>query len=372
MVSDFESVDGLSSGPVRGRGANLNPGNRFEDIRLHVLGEHLDEIAIEHPDGVRVPTRVFRDSTKSLINHIDSPDLAMSWSINPYRGCEHGCIYCYARPGHEYLGMSCGVDFETKIFAKMDAPELLREEIGKRSWMGESIMISGVTDCYQPVEASLRLTRRVLETCVEFAQPVGLITKNALITRDLDLLSELNKHRAVHAAVSITTLDNRVAAKMEPRASAPRERLKAVRMLAEAGIPTTVMVAPIVPALTESEVPAILRAAREAGASSAGYVLLRLPYQIKALFLEWLAREFPDRAAHVEAAVRDTREGALYQSEWKVRHRGKGARAEQIGAMFKVFARREGLDGSRAGTSSAEFLRRKALRVSKGQMGLFS
>lgn len=366
-----EFADHLAQGPARGRAAGLNPGNRFEDVRLHVLGEHLDEIAIEHPAGVQVETRVFRDSSRSILNPIDSPDLGMKWSINPYRGCEHGCIYCYARPGHEYLGMSSGLDFETRILAKANAPELLRAELSKKSWEGESISISGVTDCYQPVEADLRITRRVLEVCAEFAQPVGVITKNRLVTRDLDVLVELHRCRAATAAVSITTLDNTLAARMEPRASSPRERLATIRALADAGIPVAVMVAPVIPALNESEIPAILEAARNAGATGAGFVLLRLPHQIKALFLDWLAREFPDRAPHVEAAIRDTRGGDLYQTQWGVRQKGTGARAEQIGRVFEVFARKLGLTARPSGRTRDEFLRRRDFRLSRGQLGLF-
>jgi len=369
-----EHPDALLTGRLRGRGAGLNPGNRFEDLRLHVLGEHLDEIAIEHPDGAKVPTRVYRDSTKTIINPVDSPDLAFSWSINPYRGCEHGCIYCYARPTHEYLGLSCGIDFETKVFAKTDAPALLRAELGKRSWQGEGIMISGVTDPYQPVEARLRITRAILETCRDFAQPVAMITKNKLITRDIDLLADLARFNAASAAVSITTLDNKLAAKMEPRASSPRERLDAIRKLSAAGIPTAVMVAPIVPALTESEIPAILAAAKDAGATSAGWVLLRLPHQIKALFLDWLRREVPDRAAHVEAAIRDTREGDLYQTQWRARQKGKGARAEQIGKIFEVFRRKVGLDGPRGPARdrpNEEFLRRRTAPLVRTEGSLF-
>ncbi|HMN40698.1 MAG TPA: PA0069 family radical SAM protein [Phycisphaerales bacterium] len=366
-----EFADHLTQGPARGRGAGLNPGNRFEDVRLHVLGEHLDEIAIEHPAGVQVKTRVFRDSSRSILNPIDSPDLGMKWSINPYRGCEHGCIYCYARPGHEYLGMSSGLDFETRILAKANAPELLRAELSKKSWEGESISISGVTDCYQPVEADLRITRRVLEVCAEFAQPVGVITKNRLVTRDLDVLVELHRCRAATAAVSITTLDNTLAARMEPRASSPRERLATIRALADAGIPVAVMVAPVIPALNESEIPAILEAARNAGATGAGFVLLRLPHQIKALFLDWLAREFPDRAPHGEAAIRDTRGGDLYQTQWGVRQKGTGARAEQIGRVFEVFARKLGLTARPSGRTRDEFLRRRDFRLSRGQLGLF-
>ncbi|MCC6322362.1 MAG: PA0069 family radical SAM protein [Phycisphaerales bacterium] len=367
-----EHVDALLSGPARGRGAQLNPGNRFEDVRLHVLGEHLDELAIEHPDGRGVPTRVYADKSKTLLNRVDSPDLPFNWTINPYRGCEHGCIYCYARPGHEYLGMSCGLDFETRIMAKLDAPALARAEFGKPGWNGEHISLSGVTDCYQPIESRLRITRGLLEVCAEFAQPVGIVTKSRLITRDIDLLRELARHQAVGAFISITTLDNRLASAMEPRASAPRERLAAVRQLADAGIPVGVMTAPIIPGLNESEIPAILDAAADAGASGAGYTMLRLPHQIKALFLDWLKREFPDRAGKVESQLRDMRHGDLYRATFFERHKGVGARAEQVGQMFKVFQRKHNLHRKWARLSNEEFLRRKRVRESKGQLGLWN
>lgn len=365
--------DGLASGPagVRGRGAGLNPGNRFEDVRLHVLGDYLDEVIADNPDGTKVTTRIYADRSRSVINRVDSPDLPFNWTINPYRGCEHGCIYCYARPGHEYLGLSCGLDFETKIMAKHDAAALLREELSKKSWLGEPISISGVTDCYQPIEAKLRITRSVLELCTEFAQPVTLVTKNRLILRDLDLLKELAKHRAVGAAVSITTLDNRLASIMEPRASSPRDRLATVEQLARAGVPAMVMVAPIIPAINESEAPAILKAAAEAGACGAGFTMLRLPYQIKDLFLDWLKRHFPDRAAKVEHAIREMRGGELYSAEFFKRHRGEGERAEQIAEMMNLFKRRYGLKRKWGGVSSEEFLRRKSERERKGQMGLW-
>ncbi len=372
MSSDRQFKDAISSGPlVRGRGAGLNPGSRFEDVRLHVLGEHLEEIAIEHPDGVRVATRVYRDRSRTILNEVESPDLPFRWTVNPYRGCEHGCIYCYARPGHEYLGLSSGLDFETKILAKPDAADLLRAEISRDSWTGEGIVLSGVTDPYQPVERSLGITRRVLQVCVEFAQPVSLVTKNALVTRDVDLVRELATHRAVHAAVSVTTLDHRLARVMEPRASAPSARLNAIETLASAGVPVTVMVAPVIPGLNDQEIPAILKAARDAGACSAGYVLLRLPHQIKELFLDWLKREWPDRAARVESAIRETRDGELYNSDWGVRQRGTGVRARQIADLFALVQRQLGLDRRPDIKDPREFLRRTAERQSRGQLGLF-
>lgn len=373
--------DALPEGKVRGRGAGLNPASRFETIRLHVLGEHLDERAAEQPCGTQVRTQVFEDATKTILNYVDSPDLGFNWTINPYRGCEHGCIYCYARPGHEYFGLSCGMDFETKIFAKPRAAELLRRELADPSWKGEYIMMSGVTDPYQPVERELKITRSCLEVMAECRQAVSLITKNSLITRDLDLIARLAEHHAVRAAVSITSLDNALASKMEPRASAPRERLAAVRALADIGVPVTVMTAPIIPGLNDREIPALLEAAKEAGATSAGYTLMRLPWQLKDLFLEWLQRHFPERAAHVESLVRQyrggiggrdedparretsihkprtdpathrdtygvntSRRGPLSDPRFYTRHKGEGPIAEQLRQTFKVFAGRYGLN----------------------------
>ncbi|MBX3359793.1 MAG: PA0069 family radical SAM protein [Phycisphaeraceae bacterium] len=369
-TSGSEFRDGLLAGRVSGRGAGLNPGNRFETIRLHVLGEHLDEIAMEQPGGVQVRTRVFRDRTKSLINSVDSPDLPMRWTINPYRGCEHGCIYCYARPGHEYLGLSSGLDFETKIFAKMEAAEILRDELARPAWNGEPISMSGVTDPYQPVEARLRITRGCVEVMRECMQPFSIVTKNRLVTRDLDLLAPMAAARAVSVAVSITTLDNRLASKMEPRASSPRERLAAIRELTGAGVPVAVMTAPIIPGLNDHEVPAILEAAAGEGASGAGYVLLKLPYQIKALFLDWLAREFPDRAAKVESLMRQARGGELYSARFFERQKGVGARADQIGQAFRVFKKRFGLDKPTWSLRSDGF-RRPLPRAERGQGRLF-
>lgn len=336
-----------------------------------MLGEHLDEIVAENPDGTRVVTRVYADRTRTIINAVDSPDLPFRWTINPYRGCEHGCIYCYARPGHEFLGLSCGLDFETKVMAKHDAAALLRTELARSRWKGESISLSGVTDCYQPIEATLRITRSILEVCAEFAQPVAIVTKNRLVTRDLDLLAGLAKHRAAMVAISVTTLDNKLAARMEPRASSPRERLIAIKQLVAAGVPTMVMAAPIIPGLNESEAAEILQAASEAGATGAGFVMLRLPYQIKDLFLDWLRRHYPDRATKVESLIRQMRGGELYQGDFFVRQRGNGPRAEQFSQLFEVFKRRYGLAEKYATLSSEEFLRRRNDRQSGGQLGLF-
>ncbi len=359
--------DRLATGAARGRGAGLNPGNRYEDVRLHILGETLDEAIIDNPDGVQVATQILPDHTKTIINHVDSPDLGFTWTINPYRGCEHGCIYCYARPTHEYLGMSSGLDFETKIMAKFDAADLLKRELASPKWSCEPIMISGVTDPYQPIERKLRITRSVIEVLHECRQPFSLVTKSHLITRDIDLLSELANENLVRAAVSITTLDPKLARIMEPRASSPRDRLAAVKALSDAGIPTSVMTAPIIPGLNDEEIPALLKAAAEHGAGNAGWVMLRLPYQIKDLFIEWLARHFPDRAKKIVHHITDMRGGNLYESTWKVRQRGRGAYAEQIKKTFKVFVERYGLTRKFPDLDCTKF-RRPAL---DGQMGLF-
>jgi len=367
-----EYCDALPAGPLRGRGAGLNPGNRFESLRLHILGEHLDDEAAARASGgderPKVATTVLDDDSRSILNRVDSPDLHMKWTLNPYRGCEHGCIYCYARPTHEYLGLSSGLDFETKILAKHEAPDLLRDALRKPSWLGEGISMSGVTDPYQPVERDLRITRRCLEVMAEFRQAVSVITKNRLLLRDLDLLQRLHAHGAAHAAVSITTLDPDLAAAMEPRASSPKARLETVRQIAATGIPVWVMVAPVVPGLTDREMPAILEAAAEAGASGAGYVLLRLPHQIKALFLEWLARHVPARAAHVESLLRQMHGGDLYEAAWKLRQTGRGPFADQLAQTFRVFTKRHGLDRPHAPINTAAFLRPP---VPGDQLGLF-
>ncbi len=367
LARESEYRDRLTSGPVRGRGAALNPGNRFEKVRLHIMGEHLDERALEAPGGVQIATQVFEDTTRTIINKVDSPDLGFGWTVNPYRGCEHGCIYCYARPGHEYFGLSLGVDFETRIYAKKRAAELLRRELDHPRWAGEPVVMSGVTDPYQPIERELKITRACLQIMAERRQPVGIVTKSAMVTRDIDLLRELARHEAARVAVSITTLDNALASKMEPRASGPQQRLEAVRKLSESGIPVAVLTAPIIPGINDHEIPALLEAARQAGARNAGYIMLRLPHQIKDLFLEWLTRHCPERAAKVEALVREMHGGELYDSRFFVRQRGEGAYAQQIQGTFELFAKRYGLDRRPRPLNSAAFVRGSAA----GQTTLF-
>lgn len=339
-----EYPDALPGGTVRGRGSQLNPANRFETLRLHVLGDSLDEASRESPNGRQAPTEVFSDTTRTILNEVDSPDLPFRWTLNPYRGCEHGCVYCYARPWHEQLGLSCGLDFETKIFAKPEAPKLLRRELLKPRWAGGPVVLSGVTDPYQPIEEKLRITRRCLEVFAEFGHPVSVITKGRLVTRDLDLLGDLAAGGLTQASVSLTTLDNRLASSMEPRASSPGARLKTIEALAKAGVPVRVMTAPIIPGLNDHELPSLLQAAADAGAQSAGFVLLRLAHQLKALFLDWLAREFPDRAGKVESLLRQCRAGELNDPRFATRFKGEGPIAEQIAQSFRVFSRRCGLD----------------------------
>ena len=318
------------------RGAPLNPANRFDRIQLETDAEWNPE------EDVLPRTQFLVDHSQTAITYNNSPDIGFDASLNPYRGCEHGCIYCYARPTHEYLGFSAGLDFESKIMVKPNAPELLRRELASPKWVPQVIVMSGVTDCYQPVEARLKITRRCLEVLAEFRNPVALITKNALVTRDIDVLSELAKHQCASVCLSITTLDNTLRPIMEPRTSPSAARLAAIRKLAEAGIPVSVNVAPIIPGLTDHEMPAILRAAHEAGATSANFTVLRLPYAVAPLFEQWLQTHFPDRKEKVLNRIKALRGGRLNNAEWGTRFRGEGIFAEQIARMFEVARRQAG------------------------------
>jgi len=338
---------------IKGRGASWNPQNRFEAL------EYVRDDEYTGDDGV--PRTIYlRDPTRTIITYNDSPDVGFEASVNPYRGCEHGCIYCFARPTHEYLGMSAGLDFETRILVKEDAPELLREELNAPKWKPQVIAISGVTDPYQPVERKLELTRRCLGVLAEFRNPVAIITKSHLVMRDADYLAELARFHAAKVCLSVTTLDPEVARIMEPRAATPELRLAAIEHLAKAGVPVTVMVAPVVPAITEHEMPKILKAAKDAGASEAGFVVLRLPWAVAPLFEKWLEEHFPDRKEKVMNRIRELREGKLYDSTWRVRQRGKGIFAEQMQAMFHVSCRRLGLNAVDIEMSADSFRRRTA------------
>ncbi len=344
---------------VRGRGAAGNPRNRFETIAFE------PDPADDEESPVR--TTFLRDATRSIIATNNSPDIPFDASINPYRGCEHGCIYCYARPTHEYLGFSAGLDFETKILVKLDAATLLRRRLGAPSWQPRVVALSGVTDPYQPAERRLRITRGVLEVLAEFRIPVAVVTKNHLVTRDADLLAGLARHEAGVVTVSVTTLDDRLQRLMEPRTSIPERRLAAVRTLTDAGIPVRVLVAPVIPGLTDHEMPAILDAAARAGARGAGWVLLRLPHGVADLFSEWLDRHFPERKAKVLGRIRETRDGRLNVAAFGERMRGTGELADQIGRLFSVAKRKAGI------RDDIPALRTDAFRRPQpgGQIGLF-
>jgi DNA repair photolyase len=343
--------------PIKGRGASWNPQNRFETLEYVVDDEAHVEVGDEVP---RPRTLYLRDPSRSIIAHNDSPDVGFESSVNPYRGCEHGCIYCFARPTHEYLGLSAGLDFETKILVKEDAPELLAQELNAKSWTPRVIAVSGVTDPYQPIERKLEITRRCLAVLADFRNPTAIITKNHLVTRDVDHLGELARYGAVSVAVSITTLDPNLVRIMEPRTSTPELRLAAIATLAKAGIPVAVMVAPVIPSINEHEVPAILKAARDAGAGWAGLVVLRLPWAVAPLFEKWLEEHFPDRKEKVLNRMRDMRDGKLYDSTYGQRGSGTGIYAEHIRRMFDVAARRLGLNERTYELSSAHFRRRTA------------
>lgn len=342
---------------VKGRGAAENPANRFERLRVEVDPEVDPGPPDEDGERERVVTELLRDTSRSLITHNDSPDVGFSFSLNPYRGCEHGCVYCYARPTHEYLGFSAGLDFESRILVKEEAPELLRRELAAPAWEPQTLAMSGVTDPYQPVERRLRITRGCLEVLAETRHPVAVITKNELVTRDLDLLTELARHQAVRVVLSITSLDGELARRLEPRASHPRDRLKAVARLAAAGVPVGVMVAPVVPAITDHEIPAILEAAAAAGARAAGYTVMRLPGAVAGLFEAWLERHFPERREKVLHRIRELRGGRLNDPRFGSRMRGEGIFAEQIRALFKNARRRHGLDQPLPELSAAAFRR---------------
>lgn len=351
-----------------GRAAQHHPPNRF--LTTH-LEETFDDRQYDEEllAGERkLPAEFLADASQSIITENNSPDVGFRFSINAYRGCEHGCAYCYARPTHEVFGLSAGLDFETKIFVKHDAAALLRRELARPSWRGEVITLSGVTDCYQPAERRFRLTRALLEVLNEANQPIGIITKNALVRRDLDLLAAMAERQLVHVFLSITTLDAELARRMEPRTSPPAMKLAALKALSDAGVPVGIMIAPVVPGLTDHEIPGILEAAREAGARSAGYVLLRLPLTVVPVFQTWLAENFPDKRERIEALIRSTRGGGLYQPQFGLRQRGDGSYAAQIAQSFQIFSRKFALDRPLPELDSSQF---RPPRDAAGQMSLF-
>jgi DNA repair photolyase len=322
--------------PLRGRGTFGNPTNRFEST------DYVNEEEVE--EAVRPATVYLDDHAKSILSRNDSPDVGFDVGINPYRGCEHGCVYCFARPMHEYLGFSAGLDFETRIMVKRAAPALLREALRKKSWVPQPIGLSGATDAYQPIERELELTRGCLEVLAEARNPAAVITKNRLVTRDIDVLQELAKHRAAVVFISLTTLDLKLNRLMEPRTSSPGQRLEAMSALSEAGIPVGVLTAPVIPGLNDHELPELLKAAAGAGAKQAGYVLLRLPHAVAPLFERWLEQHFPMRKEKVLNRLRSLRGGQLYQSDFGERMRGTGPYAEHIQTLFEVARRKAGLE----------------------------
>jgi DNA repair photolyase len=327
---------------LRGRGAVSNASGRYERFARVLLDDGWDE-----PQGEDalppLKTEITIDSTRTIITRNQSPDISFDRSINPYRGCEHGCIYCFARPTHAYLGMSPGADFESKLFVKPNAAELLAKELSAPGYTPKTIAIGTNTDPYQPIERQLKIMRSILEVLREFRHPVGIVTKSALVLRDIDILAPMAEMGLARVALSVTTLDRRLARAMEPRAATPGKRLEAVRILAEAGIPTSVMFAPIIPALNDGEMESVLAAAKEAGARSAGYVLLRLPLEIKDLFREWLEANHPDAAKHVMSLIRQMRNGKDYDSQWHARQRGSGPYAQMLAHRFHMAVKRLGL-----------------------------
>jgi DNA repair photolyase len=347
--------------PSHGRGTAENPPNRFEKL-VYLRDPDLDDA--EQPS---TKTQFLRDVSKSLITLNDSPDVGFEASINPYRGCEHGCIYCYARPYHEYLGFSSGLDFETKILVKEDAPELLRKELASRRWTPKVLAISGVTDPYQPIERKLQLTRSCLEVLEEFRNPVMIVTKNQLVARDVDVLKRMAEFKCAAVFLSITTLDAELARVMEPRTSSPSNRLAAIETLAREGVPVGVLAAPTIPGLTDHEITSIIASAANAGARYAGYVVVRLPYAVKELFEGWLEQHFPARKKKVLNRIREMRGGKLNDPRFGSRMRGEGVYSEQINSMFKLACKRAGIEGRHPELSTDSF------QVPNGsQLSLFS
>ncbi|MFC3208822.1 PA0069 family radical SAM protein [Aquamicrobium soli] len=336
----------------RGRAAGINPSGRFEPVSRHVFDDGWDSIEELPP----FKTEVQVEKPRTIITRNTSPDISFDRSINPYRGCEHGCVYCFARPTHSYMGLSPGLDFESKLFAKPDAARLLDKELSKEGYQPRTIAIGTNTDPYQPIEKRYRIMREILEVLEARGHPVGIVTKSALVTRDIDILSRMAERGLAKVALSVTTMDRMLARTMEPRASTPTKRLEAIRQLSDAGIPASVMVAPIIPSLTDAEMERILDSARAAGAREAGYVVLRLPLEVSPIFKDWLLRHYPDRYRHVMSLIRSMRDGKDYDSEWGKRMKGAGPYAWQIGRRFELTARRLGLNLERRTLRTDQFV----------------
>ncbi|RST85132.1 PA0069 family radical SAM protein [Aquibium carbonis] len=324
----------------RGRAAGINPSGRFEALRRDVFDDGWDTIEDLPP----FKTEVQMEKPRTIITRNESPDISFDRSLNPYRGCEHGCVYCFARPTHGYMGLSAGLDFESKLFAKPDAAKLLERELAKDGYQPKTIAIGTNTDPYQPIEKRYGIMRQILEVLEAHNHPVGIVTKSALVSRDIDILSRMAEKGLAKVALSVTTLDRRLARAMEPRAATPTRRLEAMKALSEAGIPVSVMVAPVIPGLTDHEVERILDSAHSVGAREAGYIILRLPLEVSPIFKDWLLRHYPDSYRHVLSLVRSMRDGKDYDSTWGARMKGAGPYAWQIGRRFQITARRLGLN----------------------------
>ncbi len=337
----------MSSTRIRGRGAQFNPGNRFEKLSMEDFKPDEMDYFTGPEEEKKIQTQFFKDDSKSVIAKNDSYDVGFEYSFNPYRGCEHGCVYCYARPSHEFLGFSAGTDFESKIMIKKDAPKLLEAEFNKKSYKPDFIMFSGNTDCYQPVERQLEITRETLKVCLKYRNPVSIITKNALIERDMDILQEMAKLELISVCMSVTTLDKDLARKMEPRTSSPERRLQVIKKFAANNIPVGINIAPVIPGLNDEEIPSILKEASAAGAAFAGHIMLRLPYAVKDLFLQWLKTEFPDREKKVINKIKEMRGGKLNDSEFGTRFSGKGELAETIHSLFELSCKKYGLNSKK-------------------------
>jgi DNA repair photolyase len=342
--------------PPKGRGSPIAPPNRFGGQHEEEDLEHVADDEETLGELARANTVYIPDDSRTVVSENDSPDVSFRYSLNPYRGCLHGCSYCYARPTHEYLGLNAGIDFETKIFVKHKAPALFREWLSRDKYVPETVMLSGVTDCYQPAEREFRLTRGCLEVARDAGQPMGIVTKNALVTRDLDILADMAARNLVAVAMSVTSLKPEMTSDLEPRSSRPDARLRAIRELSSAGVPVRVMVAPIIPGLTDTETPAILQAAREAGARFASYTLVRLPWTVKPVFQEWLDRTQTEAVRDkVSSLILHTRDGKWNDANFGSRMRGQGAIAEQIKTTFQVFSKKLGFERGGAGLDASQF-----------------
>lgn len=345
------TAQGVPLNGRRGRGALTNESGRFEPQTRVLEDDGWD--SLDTVPALR--THVTSETARTILTRNQSPDIPFDRSINPYRGCEHGCVYCFARPSHAYMGLSPGLDFESRLFAKPNAAALLRRELSRKGYQAAPIAMGTNTDPYQPIEQDYRITRSVLDVLSEFNHPVTIVTKSARVTRDLDILADMAKRNLVKVAISVTTLDAKLARSMEPRASTPSKRMEAMRLLSEAGVPVGVMVAPVIPALNDSEIEKILTGAAYAGAQSAGFVVLRLPLEIKDLFKDWLRENLPDRAEHVMSLIRSMRDGKEYDSEWGQRMRGSGPYAWQISRRFEIACKRLGLDRGGWKVDSSQF-----------------